>query len=269
MSKALVIKNADFSGNKVAVISFDNVPCTGITLNTNTLEISSLSETGTLTATLTPENTTDSLVWTTSNNNVATVENGIVTPVWLGTATITATCGNQTATAQVDVALIAHPQWEYKAAGPSSIDDNTAVTYSSTGSYPNKYITAFGTGSEATEHYVASTDSDTVSSPYSIKVPAGTSKVKISATSMSAFYIGSGGRFLWSKDIASGQSGNVNAIKAIQRDNIDCSQLPIEMNVPSGADSFILTLRFTDSQEGTANSVAENCGIKIEFLTAT
>ena len=53
-----------------------------------------VGDSGTLTATVTPENGYDqSVTWTTSDAAVATVENGKVTAVGLGTATITATAG--------------------------------------------------------------------------------------------------------------------------------------------------------------------------------
>ncbi len=62
-------------------------------------------ESVTLTVTFTPENTTDkTVVWTTSDPEVATVdENGVVTAVGEGSATITATCGEVSATCQVTV----------------------------------------------------------------------------------------------------------------------------------------------------------------------
>lgn len=44
----------------------------------------------TLTATMSPKNTTDTIAWKTSNKKVATVKNGVVTAVNAGTATITA-----------------------------------------------------------------------------------------------------------------------------------------------------------------------------------
>ena len=56
-----------------------------------------MGQTGTLTATVTPDNATDKTVtWTSSDKNVATVDkdNGTVTPVGEGTATITATAAN-------------------------------------------------------------------------------------------------------------------------------------------------------------------------------
>lgn len=78
-----------------------DIPCTGITLNKNTCSFTKVGDTDTLTATLTPENTTDTLTWESSDENVATVVDGVVTIHGIGTATITATCGEQTATASV------------------------------------------------------------------------------------------------------------------------------------------------------------------------
>ena len=103
MSKALVLNGTDFSTNKVATITFgESVPCTGITLDQSTKSVTAMTD-FTLVATPTPSNTTDSVVWSSSDETVVTVANGVVTPVGLGTATITATCGTQSATCAVTV----------------------------------------------------------------------------------------------------------------------------------------------------------------------
>ena len=78
------------------------VPCTGITLNESSIRFTNGSPIA-LVATLEPENTTDEVVWTSSDDTVATVTNGTVYPLKNGSATITATCGNQTATCAVTV----------------------------------------------------------------------------------------------------------------------------------------------------------------------
>lgn len=63
-----------------------------------------VGETLTLTATVTPDNATDKTVsWLSSNDAVATVENGTVTAVAEGIATITATAGGKNATCVVTV----------------------------------------------------------------------------------------------------------------------------------------------------------------------
>ena len=79
------------------------VAVTGITIDKTTAELE-IGETETLTATVTPDDATDkSVTWTTSDANIATVENGVVTAVAAGNATITAQAGEYTATCAVTV----------------------------------------------------------------------------------------------------------------------------------------------------------------------
>ena len=77
-------------------------PCTGIKLDRDTLTIAR-GETATLTATVEPADTTDTIGWSSENDNIATVENGVVTAVGLGETTITAACGDKTASCKVTV----------------------------------------------------------------------------------------------------------------------------------------------------------------------
>ena len=104
MSKAFVIKGVNFLANKLDTISFSgDVPCTGVSLNKSTTSLTAIGATETLVATLTPANTTDSVSWASSNTSAVTVNNGVITAVGIGSATITVTCGNQTATCTVSV----------------------------------------------------------------------------------------------------------------------------------------------------------------------
>lgn len=102
-SKALVIKDVNFSANKLTTVTLiDPIPCTGLTLNKSTKAMGKMLSTETLVATPTPSNTTDVISWTSSNETVATVDSsGVVTQVGIGTCTITATCGTQTATCTI------------------------------------------------------------------------------------------------------------------------------------------------------------------------
>ena len=89
---------------KVTVVAGEAV----IAVESVTVSPTSLSlkegETGTLTATVLPENATAKDVqWTSSNEAVATVKDGVVTAVKAGTATITATAGGKSAVAAVTV----------------------------------------------------------------------------------------------------------------------------------------------------------------------
>ena len=98
MGKALVIKDVDFGVNALTKVNIGNiVPCTGIALDHETLALQDIGTTGVITPTLTPADTTDSVTWESSNENVAIVSSGVVTVKGSGTAVITATCGQQTA----------------------------------------------------------------------------------------------------------------------------------------------------------------------------
>ena len=78
-------------------------PATNIKLNKSETTIYT-GNTETLVATVEPSDTTDTVVWTSSKESVATVDNtGKVTAVAPGTATITAKAGDKTATCTVTV----------------------------------------------------------------------------------------------------------------------------------------------------------------------
>ena len=95
MSHALMIKNMDFSKNALATRTVIAVnPCREVALSTESLTFTHLGSTATLTAALTPSNTTDALVWASSDPSVATVNSvGVVTQRGVGEAVITAICG--------------------------------------------------------------------------------------------------------------------------------------------------------------------------------
>ena len=79
------------------------VVVTSVTLDNPTLDLN-IGESSTLVATVAPDNATDKTVtWTTSDATIATVNNGVVSALAAGTATITATSGTQTATCDVTV----------------------------------------------------------------------------------------------------------------------------------------------------------------------
>ena len=96
-------------GSKTATcevtVTAATVPVTGVTLNKTSTSLY-VGDTETLTATVAPDNATNkNVTWSTSDANVATVENGVVTAVSAGTATITVTTedGAKTATCTVTV----------------------------------------------------------------------------------------------------------------------------------------------------------------------
>ena len=101
------------------------IPATSVSLSQDsvTLYSDTTSNTVTLTATVTPANSTDAVTWESSNVNVATVAGGVVTAVANGTAIITAKAGNYSATCVVNVT-------SYSPTTPSGGNDNTEPSYS-------------------------------------------------------------------------------------------------------------------------------------------
>lgn len=87
----------------VVTVEAKTIKVTSVAVSPKTLNLE-VGQTGTLTATVTPDNATNKTVtWTTSNDKVATVANGVVTAVGKGTATITAAADGKTATCTVTV----------------------------------------------------------------------------------------------------------------------------------------------------------------------
>lgn len=79
-------------------LAISNVTALSVSPTTATVAVGAAT---TITSTVTP--TTANVVWKSSNNNVATVVNGIVTGVAVGTAVITASAGNYAASCTVTV----------------------------------------------------------------------------------------------------------------------------------------------------------------------
>ena len=93
----------DAIGDITVTVQPNTVAVTGVTLNKNTMSLIE-GENGTLSVTVLPEDATDKTVtWSSSDENVATVADGVVTAVAAGTAAITAKAGDQEASCTVTV----------------------------------------------------------------------------------------------------------------------------------------------------------------------
>ena len=93
----------------ITISSATNIPVQSVSLDKTSLELTE-GGTGTLIATVEPNNATNkNVTWSTSNASIATVNNGEVTAVSAGTATITATADGKSATCTVTVTAATVP----------------------------------------------------------------------------------------------------------------------------------------------------------------
>ena len=117
------------------------IPCTGISLNSETATLNAIDATTTLTATKSPSDTTDTVVWSSSDTSVAVVSNGTVTAKGFGNAVITVVCGGYSATCSVTVSEQPEfivvtgyvPKRLTTANDASSVADNTGATQNNCG----------------------------------------------------------------------------------------------------------------------------------------
>lgn len=122
------------------------IPVTGISLNTSSTSVT-VGSTVTLTATVTPTNATNKIVtWSTNNSSVATVSNGVVTGKSVGTATITATVGDKSASCSITVQAAGTNGWIGSAsAGAISAETTSFSAAGGTGNISNTTSASVGT----------------------------------------------------------------------------------------------------------------------------
>lgn len=129
-----VISIASVTGDIVITASATEIDCTGITLDKTSLEFTDTSQ-QTLVATVTPTDCVQSVIWATSDSTVATVANGVVTPLKKGTTTITATCGSYSATCEVIVSIEEIATYTITNNLTNVTSDNSTTTVSENVSY--------------------------------------------------------------------------------------------------------------------------------------
>ena len=169
---SIIMATAENVTAMCAVTVLDN-PVTGITLDQTSASLK-VNESITLTATVSPTNATDkTVIWSTSDESVATVSNGVVIAARIGTATITATAGDRKATC--DISVVATPVEKITL-------DQTSVTLKAKESVT---LTATVSPDDATDKTVTWSTSDesvaTVSNGVVIAVKTGTATVTAQA----------------------------------------------------------------------------------------
>ncbi len=192
MSRALVIKGANFSENKVETITFGElIPCTALTLSEDSLAFTQIGQTRTLTASPVPADTTDSVVWQSSDPGCATVTDGLVTCVGVGTAVITAACGTRiascsvTASVTLDANAVLSAQNGYTTSGNDlSVSKDYIGLYAS--ARARLYLSPDPTpaGRKAISYY----DETPWDALYPIMIPANTGTIRITVPSELALH---------------------------------------------------------------------------------
>lgn len=255
MAKTLVLKGTNFSAHKIETVTFgEAVPCTGITLDEQTKSVTSLSP-FTLVATPTPANTTDEVSWISSDTDVATVADGVVTPVGLGEATITATCGSYSATCAVTINNVVpdyvtvcgyNPYKRSSNGNATTVDKKTAVSSS-------QFIIA---ANKETGLYPVESKTDVDTSPYRfvpILIPNGATKIIINSTETSLGKLKSRTLFFDStKQETTYGTGGAFCVygETTAYDQGSTANPPIEVSIPEnidGLDSCAIALIFQNN----------------------
>ena len=134
MTNFIGCKNDDDDDGDVATVAVEKVE---ITSTETDVEV---GKTITLTAKVSPENATDKTVtWTSDNNEVATVKDGVVTGVKAGEATITASAGGKNATVKVTVKAAATSGGETGGETGGSTGGETGGETGTTTGFENTY----------------------------------------------------------------------------------------------------------------------------------
>ena len=272
MANALVIKGTNFSANKLTTVTFGETPCTGISIDQSSISIGSFDDVE-VEYTVTPANTTDPIIWESSNENVLTIADGVITPVGIGTSTITVSCGEFSDTADVSVSISIVPNWQYAALVLNSSSSIKFMMYDSD-VYHNKLV-AFGSGDTKSDYRLIKSNGQTIDNPFFIKIPPNAAKIKISATN--ATLLSNEGtywdnRIDWVHDVSSGHSTYPQSAEYVTSEQFAArTVLPKEFTIPAGADAFVVGVRTNSTYaDSDAETVAEETvGITIEFIPAS
>jgi len=138
MGTATVTAESTFDSSKKDTIDITvvaaKVHVESVSLNKSTISALQLGTSETLTATVLPANATDTSVsWSSSNESVATVDDGEITPVATGTTTITVTTTDGAKTATCNVTVVYHAVTSVVISSEkSSVELNKTVSFSLT-----------------------------------------------------------------------------------------------------------------------------------------
>lgn len=250
MAKALVIKNADFSANKLTTITFDEeVPCTGISFDSASITIDSLGQVS-IPYTVTPSNTTDVITFESSNTSVLSVDGGVITANGIGTATLTVRCGRYSDTCEVTVNIVENPVFAVGFSDDTTDGSNEGVLLD--GSSRSRI---FAAESYADGHF--SNELGYINKPFDvetlapIRIPQNVTKIHIEATGLYDSTTASNIKFFTSDETY------VKGSKTYMIYTSEVSLTPVyesgtryintDVDIPTGAIGFLVTIRVSPS----------------------
>lgn len=235
MAKTLIISGADYSTNKLDTVSFDTVPCTGISFSESTANVS-YGSSYTIVPTLTPANTTDTIVWSSNNENF-TVNNGVVTIGCVGQAVITGTCGSYSATVTL-TSTATFDVDDYDSA------DNMALDYTSDYGSLVKGSDRYTLGRVSdTGYHTLWSDAETQQVGLTFCpaiIPAGSTSMKITYSASYATKVGFA-------DMSTQSSIGYGAVKIVDHDSSATASASRTLTIPSDADGFYISVYNSDT----------------------
>lgn len=258
MSKALVIKGANFFANKVATVTLiDIIPCAGITISDETHAFTAIGATYQLSETVAPIDTTDTVVWSSTDENVVTVSNeGLATCVGVGTASIIATCGTESATCAITATITLNANTEL-------LHINLRYIQGTDLANSRDYISASpeGTSGETTNasrSRIYASDDDTTgyykfnvgvtALGYPIQIPANTSTITVNTSEFNNY---PGVVLMDGNNLSSYKISNkgAKAVSDFISPSTDGNNLIYDISSYSGYNSFVFSLRTKNSSK--------------------
>lgn len=193
--------SGDFNSDLAIIEEWASSSCTDIVLSAYSL-IFNTSTPRKLTATLIPADCEDVVYWTSSDDSVATVVDGLVSPISNGSCTITASVGSITAVCDVAVSGIKTRYTIAKALTDCTTSNNT-VTVEDGDEYSAVITTNAGVAPSSISVTMGETDiTSSVVNGSIISIPSVTGNVMITATMLPAGFT----RFDYIKNTQTGDS---------------------------------------------------------------
>lgn len=252
MSKALVIKGANFAANKIETITISEpIPCTSISISPSSVTFTEIGTAQQITTTVMPSDTTDAVYYMSSNEDVAVVSpTGLITCVGVGTATITAMCGEQSAVCTVTSTIIIDANSEltgtngYNHTGTNLADNKDYVSVN-TSAKSRVYLSPTETPSGY--HAISGGSSEPWLSLYPILIPKGTQKIEITTPSGLGNHINVTLLNSTEKPTYNITNKGVRAVAPLGDTKTSSTKGEIELDQYSGYDSFVFTCQTSGS----------------------